>query len=153
MGSVASAALLTTPVISVIAEPARMPMWAVGTYGEYNWMAVAAPSREGAVKAFLDLAGYEDEAEYEAPLDVQRCASWDVLKGEPSPGDWLRAGMSHVCSRCNFEISFCDGRAVADEAVCDDCMTLADWDIVDPEYAAEIREDWAEEISLETPHG
>ena len=38
----------------------------------------------------------------------------------------LRAGLCHTCSRCGYETSKYDcGHAIGDEAVCEDCMTLA----------------------------
>lgn len=61
-------------------------------------------------------------------------------KSDPTPGDWMRAGIGHVCSRCGYEAHpDSGGQGIGDEAVCEECITLADWDAIDPEYAAELR--------------
>lgn len=71
---------------------------------------------------------------------------WDDLDREPTAGDWLTAGMGHTCSRCGEETSVdCGGKNVAGVAVCEDCMKLPDWEIVDPERAAEMKADMADE--------
>jgi hypothetical protein len=70
---------------------------------------------------------------------------WDGLK-ETTPADWIRAGMGSVCSRCDNECGgMGDARVVKvdrkEEVVCEDCMTISDWEQVNPKYAAELRED------------
>lgn len=47
------------------------------------------------------------------------------------------------CARCDAPVYADDDGSVQlvdGKPVCDDCMTLDDWDIVDPEFAAELRD-------------
>lgn len=67
--------------------------------------------------------------------------AWDS-KQCVTNGDWIRAGMGTHCTRCGYETTQDGGYAIGDDAICEDCMTLADWDIVDPEWAAEFRGDF-----------
>lgn len=126
-------------------QSARQKAWAVGTWGEFDWCHVWAFDEEQAIRIHALNEGMVDPetGEIERHYDAQRCEAWDDLKSDPTPADWIRANMGHLCSRCGHECSGdCgDGNAVGDEAVCTDCMTLADWDVIDPEYAAELREE------------
>jgi len=90
--------------------------------------------------------GDSGECEYcWASFDAHRVPSMDTIES-PTPADWLRADMGHTCSRCGYEtFAQHNGHPVGDEAVCEDCMSLADWEIVDPERAAEMRAELADE--------
>jgi hypothetical protein len=157
IGAAALAASASFPVLPSIAAPAEIiPAWVVGSEGEFNWQHIIAKTEREACRFFAQECGdYEDECDHDSyqegcdccksidAYDAERKPMWD---GKPydsvSPGDWLRSGTGHVCSRCGYE-TFPEegGHGVGDEAVCEECMTLADWDVVDPERAAEIRAD------------
>lgn len=159
----AAVAVATVPNIPFAAAPTvaapRLPVWLVGTDGEFNWGSFRAGTEEAAKALWaeeqcgLDTCETGDssgdcDCEYCGTLanaDAQRMAKLDD-KDKITPADWLTVGMGHICSRCSYE-TFREegGHAVGDEAVCEDCMTLADWDIVDPERAAEMRADMADE--------
>ena len=152
-GAVAAAARL--PAVAEAATPAEViPAWAVGTPGEFNWQHVIARTAEEAKSIFRAewcVDSCEGEIDHSCG-DCDGCAEsiWDELVAErksiwdgindPTPADWLRAGYGTNCSRCGYETHpEEDGRPVGDEAVCEQCMTLEDWEIVDPERAAELR--------------
>ena len=157
VGAAALATSASLPVLPSITAPAEIiPAWVVGSEGEFNWQHIIAKTEREACRFFAQECGdYEDECDHDSyqegcdccesisAYDAERKPMWD---GKPydsiSPGDWLRSGTGHVCSRCSYE-TFPEegGHGVGDEAVCEDCMTLADWDVVDPERAAEIRAD------------
>lgn len=148
------AAAATAPVAEIL------PAWAVGSEGEFNWQHIVARTEREAQRIFVCDNGYDDFEEecahdsHEdgcdccdvlAAFDAQRIPRWDGLS-RTTNADWLRANMGSLCSRCGYE-TFREegGHPVGDEAVCSDCMTLADWDVVDPQRAAEIRADMAED--------
>lgn len=141
------AAAMPLPALA-LAEPALpavakfTPMWAVGTPGEYDWQAIAADTLEEAIQIFAEENDYlEEDGSLMGEIDGQRCKIWDELPGKPSDADWLRAGLGAFCSRCKYETSFEEGAyALGDEAVCDECMTLADFEVADPSRAALMRE-------------
>lgn len=137
-------AVVQPAVISVdLAKSPSVTMWAVGTWGEYDWQPVAAETEEEAIRLVADWDGMicPETGELEKSYDATRCKEWDDLPHDPTPGDWLRAGMGHTCDRCGFETASDDGQAVGDKAICNDCMTIEDWQLVDPEYAQELREE------------
>jgi hypothetical protein len=116
-------------------------MWAVGTSEDFNWQAIRAETIEAARHAFASKSGFlnEKDAPYDC-VEARRCETWDGIDGKPTPADWIRASLSHVCSRCSIEASGDEAHAMGDEAVCEDCMTLDDWRIADPCYAADLME-------------
>jgi len=132
------------------------PAWAVGPPdGDFNWISAVGSEHEAKLEWLNSWRGREsmkclrggelkegcecDNCEDYSRLEVTRQEGWDG-KAEIKPGDWLRGGMGCMCSRCSYEtFEEANGHAVGDEAVCEECMTLADWDIVDPERAAELR--------------
>lgn len=154
----AAAVIPAVPAIATAADQLLKPAWAVGTSGEFDWQCFRADTAEEAIRLAAEeyvgggclcheLKEPDSSCEYcerVARYDADRVPVWDAA--DPVSGaDWLAAGMGTYCSRCSYEtFSETGGRAVNNEAVCEDCMTLADWDIVDPERAAEIREDLAE---------
>lgn len=126
---------------AIAAPPVLTPMWAVGSPGKWNWQPIAADTLEEAIRIYAEDNGYiNEDDEIETELDGQRCKSWDA-KDHILPADWLREGIGHHCDRCGYETDpFSGGRAVGDEAICEDCLTIADWQVIDPEYAAELLE-------------
>lgn len=158
----AATALPSIPFAAPAAPVAALePAWIVGTPGEYNWQFMRGLTEEAARLAYVQeetgLDKCEDGGSDPDDCDCEFCChfrdvegsrvkEWDNRPGTPNAGDWLRAGFGHICSRCSYETSREEGgRAVNDNAVCSDCMTLADWDIVDPEHAAELRAELADE--------
>lgn len=136
------AATLAAPAAEVVA-PSVTPMWAIGTAGNYDWQAIAAETAEDALRIYAEANGWvEEDGSISKSLDVARCKAWDGIE-TPTGGDWLRAGMGYLCARCGNETCSDMGHAVGDDAICEDCMTMADWEQVDPEYAAELREEAA----------
>jgi hypothetical protein len=141
-------AAIATP--SVPAEV--MPAWVVGTPGEFDWQHMTGRTAEDAIRNYVCETiggdGCEDSGEPDCDcewcdkirsVEAERKQMWDG-KRDVTPGDWLRSGTGHICSRCGYE-TFGEegGHGVGDEAVCAECMTLSDWDIVDPERAAQLR--------------
>ena len=157
VGSIAVAAVTSLPTVPVVAAPAEViPAWVVGSEGEFNWQHIIARTEREAKRFFAQEQGdYEDDCDHAdytegcdcceaiAAYDADRKPTWDGREyGEISPGDWMRSGTGHVCSRCSYETFPQEGgHGIGKEAVCEECMELADWDIVDPERAAEIRAD------------
>lgn len=151
IGTAALAVSAGIPTLPSLAAPTKIiPAWAVGTPGEFNWQHIVAETAERAERLFRN-ENCDFECEEGSPcgecegctLDVEaeRKPIWDG-KSSLTSADWLRGGSGTYCARCNYEtFPEGDGHPVGDEAVCHDCMTLADWDIVDPERAAEIRAD------------
>ena len=157
VGTAALAVSASIPTLPSLAAPTKIiPAWVVGSEGESNWQHIIAKTEREALRFFAQECGdYEEECAHDSRQDgcdcceaidsymAERKPMWD---GRPydsiTPGDWLRSGTGHICSRCSYE-TFPEegGRGVGDEAVCEECMTLADWDAVDPERAAEIRAD------------
>lgn len=152
LGTAAAVAATALPTMPAIAAPSPeiLPAWVVGTPGEFNWQHIVARTAEEAERIFrAEWCDDSCEGEEDAPcgecdfctldVDHERKPMWDG-KSDVTPGDWLRSGTGHICSRCSYETFPQEGgHGVGDEAVCADCMTLADWDVVDPEHAAEIR--------------
>lgn len=154
IGAATVAAVTGIPILSAGAPPEVIPAWVVGTEGEFDWQHVVARTKREAIRIFASDTGnddFEEECDHDeyqdgcdccealGPFDAERKPMWDG-KQDVTPGDWLRSGTGHICSRCSYEtFREVGGHGVGDEAVCAECMTLADWDIVDPEHAAEIR--------------
>ncbi|GAA0235697.1 hypothetical protein LNAOJCKE_0900 [Methylorubrum aminovorans] len=152
------------PAVAKVAKPA-LPTWIVGTPGEWDGEVIRAATREAAIRLRCEECEFEDspdadpasgeggpececEACYEGRgYEATRVAEWD---GRPvdtiGGGDWLDVGREAICDRCNYETSEdAGGHNIGGKAVCEDCMTLADWDIVDPERAAELRAEQEDE--------
>ena len=141
----------------VIAAPASevVPAWVVGTPGEFDWQHVTGRTAEEAIHNFMceTIGGTGCEEEDIAPetgcecewcstiggLEAERKPAWDGI-AKTTPADWLRAGLGTICCRCGYE-TFPEegGHPVSDKAICEECMTTADWDVVDPSRAAEMR--------------
>jgi anaerobic selenocysteine-containing dehydrogenase len=161
-GLPAGASVPVAPVAKAVAAP--LPTWIVGTPGEWDHEIIRAATRELAVRFRADdceEVEVGDEPDPDCDCDscygrrgyeATRVPQWD---GRPEntigSGDWLARGSEALCDRCGYETNPEYGHNVAGKAVCEDCMTLADWDIVDPERAAELRADEADEASAPHP--
>ena len=161
------AAVAATVIPAVPAAPvaaataARIPRstWIVGTPGESDHYVIRAATREAAIRfraEECEMDPEDDDFVADGPCECCQCtanagyeatrvALWD---GKPedkiTDGDWIAAGFEATCRRCSYETSRdAGGHSVDGVAVCEDCMTLADWEIADPERAAELRADLA----------
>ena len=146
MAGAASAALAARIPIVADAQPiaiATERMWAVGTPGGMDWEAIRAFTAQDAKAFWLEENGFEcvgDEMEH-FDLAVDRVKAWDDLGEDVKPADWIRAGYGHICSRCGYESFPQDGaQVVNDKVVCEDCITIEDWRIIDPGRAAELED-------------
>lgn len=148
----------SVPVATVTkAMKPPLPTWIVGTPGEWDHEIIRAATRELAVRLRCDDCEGEDDEDFAGPdgcecepclarggYEATRVPQWDG-RNSINSGDWLDIGQEALCSRCDYETAKeMGGHNVGGKAVCEDCMTLADWDIVDPERAAEIREEMAD---------
>jgi hypothetical protein len=162
--TIAASAIPAAAIPAVEAVPSAPALaWSVGTPGEFDWQAIFAKTEDEARRMWVEdyaglscceVEGQPDECDCDFCIhfhsaEVTRVKKWDG-KTEVTPAEWLIAGMGHICSRCEEEtaIEF-GGHPVGKEAVCEDCMTLGDWDIVNPKRAAEIRADLADEIGAD----
>lgn len=159
---VGTIAALAVPVSSVaamtrsVAAAETIPAWVVGTPGEFDWQHIIAKTEREAIRIFACDAGnddFEEECDHKeyrdgcdccealSQFDAERKPMWDGKpEGQITAGDWMRSGTGHICSRCSYETFPGEGgHGVGAEAVCSECMTLADWDIIDPEHATELR--------------
>jgi len=165
LGLGAAAAVAVAPAaVAALSAPAPLvsgTAWAVGTPGEFNFQAIFAATEEEAIAGWLAEYGVAGECEQGGPAGVKedcdceacyyarelepaRMPEWDG-KSEVSSGDWISVGWGAHCSRCGEECFGDDGaRSVAGKAVCGDCVTLADLDLVDPAAAADRRAEEAE---------
>jgi hypothetical protein len=152
----AAAAIPAVPALAAeVAAPAAappLPAWVVGTPGEYNWEIVRASTSEKAIELWCADNCQHDYEEDEhgnpaSPCECVACA-WETRASradqfddiaKPTPGDWMRAGLGYTCSRCSEETDPQNtGHAVGDEAVCEGCMKLVDWQVADPERYAQM---------------
>jgi hypothetical protein len=135
---------------------APLPAWMVGSDGEFDWQLIRASSAREAQYAWLCEQGHFvacDEVGDGAECVCEQCwlPSYKRVpalddKETVTPADWLRADMGTCCSRCGYETFPQEGaQIVGDEAVCEDCMELSDWQAADPERHAEMLADAAEE--------
>ena len=77
--------------------------------------------------------------------DAYRVEVFDTLERDPTGAEWFSAGLGTHCDRCGFETHpETGGVAIGKFAICEDCLTLADWDVIDPQRAAEMRAEEAE---------
>lgn len=155
--AVAAAAVLPAVPISaaVLAEvvPAAPPLlgWSIGTEGSMDWEAVFAPTKEEAVKEWLSIKGTCDGCPHDTgENDV--CECYPDIMGHRSPAFDAHVNAAavpdiakHEDGWCNIECDRCGNtsdettswdvnRVIGSEIVCEDCMTLADWKVDDPEH-------------------
>lgn len=148
------AAAAAQPAVSLIPAAAAAPVasplvaFVVGTPGEYDGACVFATSAREAFRQWSHDQGTLDEDEdgnevcercdgspctCDHAYYAKRMKPWDNLKDDPTPADWMKAGMGYICDRCHNEQGFGDGYEVNGDAVCVDCMALADYEHTDPE--------------------
>lgn len=158
------------PAAAKVAKP-PLPTWIVGTPGEWDHEVIRAATREAAIAFRAEGCEFEDDPDEEEGLGGPNCVCEDCTArggyeatrvpqwdGRPvnsiGGGDWLDIGNEAICSRCDYETAKeSGGHNIGGKAVCEDCMTLADWDIVDPERAAELRAEQEPDtpVSSDTP--
>lgn len=149
---------ITAPVVAKAAK-APLPTWIVGTPGESDFEVIRAATREAAIRFRAEACEFDDDPDADPAsgeggeaceccactdrggYEATRVAAWD---GRPEAsitnGDWVDVGFDGICDRCGDPASRDDnGHNIGGKAICGDCMTLADWEIVNPEYAAELR--------------
>lgn len=152
----ATVAMIAFPMIPSIAAmpvtimPTLGPAWIVGTDGDWNWSVIRMPTESEAIAFWKeDHFGFVCDCPENEPdtcdgcncgHEAERMPKWDDIDVRAGDATWFKAGMGANCSRC-WEESFYDNgdHAVGNIVVCQGCMTLADWEIIDPEYAAELR--------------
>lgn len=153
-------------VPSVGAPVAAEPLLAfvVGTPGDFDGACVfARTAREAFEQWSLDQGTLEDDGSCER-CDSDKCTCdhtyyatrmerWDNLGHDPTPADWMKAGMGYMCERCDNEQGFGDGYEIDGKAICVDCMELADWKLADPErYEEQVDELLTEEYGPDLRH-
>lgn len=161
-GAAVLATAVTLPKIPAAAaiapKVAKPPMltWIVGTPGENDHEIIRALTREAAVRFRAEEC--EDDDNPDQPdcdccacsanggFEATRVEAWDGRRRDSiTDGDWVAAGFDAPCVRCGDPACKSDGgHSVNGRAICCGCMTLADWEIVDPERAAELREEMAD---------
>ncbi len=140
------------------------PAWSVHAFSDEMRGAtrIDAETREDAVRLWL--RENCDDPQCTRRDGHQRCSCSfcvrvGVIVAERQPGwdgraeadaDWFDAGFAVQCARCKAwdydELaSKEDGRLIDGMVVHEDCMTMADWDRIDPARAAELRDDWSED--------
>lgn len=152
LGLIVARFLPAASVAPVAAAPAKalLPAWIVGTPGEPDHEVVRALTREAAIAFRCDDCDGDDDGLINQPgcecyaccergnYEATRVAEWDA-KPIVTDGDWMAAGFETRCDRCDYEVSYdLGGRVVQGKPVCDECLTLAEWRLVDPERAAEM---------------
>lgn len=139
-------------------QPPPTPAWAVGSPGEWNWRHIVARTEHAARRMFA-CDGCRDECDHDEmvegcefcalatdpDLEAKRVTEWDG-KGDTDAADWLNAGFGYICDRCGGEPSADDAQVVDGVCVCDECMTLEDWDKANPGHARELRAEQANEM-------
>lgn len=126
-------AIATATAAAEAARPATT-MWVGGHNGEFDWQPINAETRLDAVRELI--ASWEGVPEGEVTEDdlakydlcLERAESMDGFNVDEIKGyQWISAGLGCSCDRCGAECYAPDGaRAIECEAVCPDCLTLAD---------------------------
>lgn len=76
-----------------------------------------------------------DEVRREPLLDAA------AARGDITIEDYEDAGWGYVCDRCGGEPMGGDWHSVEHVAVCNDCITIEEWKVINPKHAAELEED------------
>lgn len=136
-------ALPVAEAAPIVAELPKTTIWVGGHYGEFDWHPFHAKDRPDALRQLLHYHGWNEEEIgraltlpeeklakelSSAEIDVARAEVMDGLQvDEIKAHHWIRAGMGACCSRCSYECDVESGaRAVGEEAVCEECLTLED---------------------------
>ena len=151
----AAAALPSSSCLDVPIAAAPLPAWAVGTPGDWDWHAISAPTERAAKLLWCEETVGADTCEGGpviadncrcdfcqafSSIEAQRRPEWDGKGVTVGDIDWFESGFGTYCARCSYETDSGDGgHFVNGKAICIDCMAQEDWEVVDPEYAAEMR--------------
>lgn len=168
--AVAAASVLPLPMSATVVAPSAAPVappmlaWAFDiSHGDYR-STVIAPTKAEAHAAMINeyfecdldercprrVHDSEDECTMEdcgctdsGMSSVEREPSLDAAaaRGSIEIDDYHRAGWGYVCDRCGGEPVGGDWEVVDGVPVCNDCMTLDEWRVVNPKYAAEMEEE------------
>lgn len=129
---------------NLVAELPKTTIWVGGHYGEYDWHPFHGESKRDVIRQLFNYHGHGNDDEIDATMtmtdeeldaelkamemDVARAEVMDGLQVEEiKPHHWIRAGLGCLCSRCDCECCADNGaRAIGVEAVCEECLTLAD---------------------------
>jgi len=149
VGAVAAPLLPEALAAPAVSQAPLFPAWTVGTPGEFNWRSIFAPNAQRAIEIWAeaesidaeDIEGMDVEAREEPGLDPDTEGEHEM-----SLQDARKLAWGHICDRCGTEAASWEWSIVETDAICDDCMTLADWQIADPEHAAELREEMEAEF-------
>lgn len=153
-----TAAAVVAPLLPTVAAPELvvgvdlasgpdLVAYYVGTPGEFDGEAIFAASPQEAFKEWV-FSKWGDEEDHPFNEEfVNREPRWDRLK-KVTPADWIRVGLGHVCDRCGYETCADQGaRAVGTEAVCEECLTIADRVAIEPD---DLVDDLANRIADES---
>ena len=166
IAAVPIAASMPTATVALPATEPVAPLlaWAFDIrYGDYRDTVIAATKDEAHARMIAehfdgDLAddcprrilGSEDECAIEdcqctdcglSSVDREPRLDCAASRGEITMDDYRSAGWGMVCNRCGGEPMGGDWEVVDCDPVCNDCMTIKDWQAVNPKYAAELLEE------------
>lgn len=157
LGAAALASAVVPATAAIAQTPTPLPAWFVGTAGEWDWEFVRGATEEDAILNYVAERGLGvvceavEEGEPVAPedcdcefcmvkgrVDAERKPGLDSVR-RPTKAQMFENGLGQHCDRCDYEAYPNEsGYAVGSEVICSDCMTIADWEIIDPERAAEL---------------
>jgi hypothetical protein len=158
LGAAALTAAIVPATTAIAQAPTLLPAWFVGTAGEWDWEFVRGATEQDAILNYLGERGLGitceavEEGEPVPPedcdcevcmvigrVDAERKTGLDNVRN-PTKAQMFENGLGQYCDRCDYEAYPNEsGYVVGSEVVCSDCMTIADWDVVDPERATELR--------------
>ena len=147
VGILATPAVAAIPDVAVAASPAPvgLPAWSVGTPGDMNWNVFFCKTQDEAIEAWRSWNSVDNDDDTEW-VEARREPKFDnPLNDDPDTILKYQAGWTVFCDRCDYEVSRDDGESEIVNAgksiVCTDCMTADEWEVRDPERAAEMREE------------
>lgn len=162
LAGAASMAMPSAGAIANFAPPLeattpKLVGWSVGSEGSMNWYPIFAETEEAAIAEWVDIAGVCSDCPRSTPGSTDVCECYPDITAdrsrafdeyattcEPVPDVAKhRAGWCNIdCSRCGHTsdetVSYDVAEDVDGQVVCHDCMTIADWRIVDPSHADEL---------------
>jgi hypothetical protein len=136
--AIAAAHLLPTlPASADQAATAAKPatkIWVGGHDGEFDWQPFNANTREEAIRQLFNSwegvppGDITEDILAEHGLCLQRAETMDGLQVDEIKGhNWIDAGLGCCCDRCGSECFAPDGaRSINGEAICEECLTIAD---------------------------
>ncbi len=150
LGSAAAIAIAPAVPPTAVAPAAQAAapattIWVGGHTGEFDWQPINAATRNDAIRELIASwegipegdVSEEDLAKHD--LCLERAENMDGLEVDQIKGHhWIDAGLGCSCDRCGVECYAPDGaRAIECEAICSDCLTIADKLADDPRDAEE----------------